>query len=358
MQFSLTFLAISKSFTISTFTWLVCFVGEGKCHGHITFYFYPEIFCFCFVFSHPRQTSICFSPFVTNYLSVSPKFPWPNRPRKIARLSAAAIHVVFRCWWQAIHLTVHNSLFTTKGNTQKQLASWLENKIPHPDVLSICRQIFSFCFVFFLDWNLRSSLACGAKVKQHQGAFFSRLFLVDDAAAIICFLPAGSPSKSIYGSLCASCRIPLRAEQKWKPRWLGSGLLRASLAVHFSRSKYVRNTRPRRREDERVPYGTFGTKERISRHFLFCFFLNNIFSKGFFRSKTVAVFFLRLPTNWSYNVCNLKGRNGFSALAAWALFVVEKMFILIVCSSLSCSAAIWMRQRLSNDTQRPSIFEK
>lgn len=140
---------------------------------------------------------------------------------------------------------------------------------------------FFVLFCFFSDWNLRSSLACGAKVKQHQGAFFSRLFLVDDAAAIICFLPAGSPSKSIYGSLCASCRIPLRAEQKWKPRWLGSGLLRASLAVHFSRSKYVRNTRPRRREDERVPYGTFGTKERISRHFLFCFFQTTFFLKAF-----------------------------------------------------------------------------
>lgn len=288
MQFSLTFLAISKSFTISTFTWLVCFVGEGKCHGHITFYFYPEIFCF---FSPSPNVNMFFS--VCHQLFVCfPQIPMTKPPSK-------------NCAFVSSSYTCCVSLLMA-GNTSNCTQQPIYHKRQHPKTIGqlagkqnsaprcsfYLQADFFVLFCFFSDWNLRSSLACGAKVKQHQGAFFSRLFLVDDAAAIICFLPAGSPSKSIYGSLCASCRIPLRAEQKWKPRWLGSGLLRASLAVHFSRSKYVRNTRPRRREDERVPYGTFGTKERISRHFLFCFFLNNIFSKGFFRSKTVAFFFL------------------------------------------------------------------
>lgn len=78
MQFSLTFLAISKSFTISTFTWLVCFVGEGKCHGHITFYFYPEIFCF---FSPSPNVNMFFS--VCHQLFVCfPQIPMTKPPSK------------------------------------------------------------------------------------------------------------------------------------------------------------------------------------------------------------------------------------------------------------------------------------
>lgn len=145
MQFSLTFLAISKSFTISTFTWLVCFVGEGKCHGHITFYFYPEIFCF---FSPSPNVNMFFS--ICHQLFVCfPQIPMTKPPSK-------------NCAFVSSSYTCCVSLLMA-GNTSNCTQQPIYHKRQHPKTIgqlagkqnsaprcsSICRQIFSFCFVFF-----------------------------------------------------------------------------------------------------------------------------------------------------------------------------------------------------------------